>query len=537
MVAEAVQATRAAAAAAATATVAVAATSAVAAAVTGSAAGGAAGGGAVSGLMGAQRLNLYGDLAGGEDIEATAASPPSPPSIMMCQLGLFSRSVDSNSTLLGRRLGTSSPAVTSFLLTGLADTAVTLLIFLGAAVVINVLVFCLWRCCVNRQFYASREKDSASFVPLPSMFAFPNFVLLVGTALMTGLMKVTFLVYGTYLGAYEFDAPLWSVAIGVTAVLFIFFAFQICQLRQFKRVHVQAVWKPAATTVKADDPLLGLLAKLTCGVVKPGPRRRGAFSPPAAWKVEPARTEWLLTGFFCCARRKAPNAEFTAGEQNEQLAAWLGDGTGTLLYKIVTVLLQVAITFAIAIFVVLKKQYDGAKNAAFISVMTLQLTMAIWHIYGGPVDRLKAIVFCVVSLLEVVGTGLMFASSLLSDWGHSETAVELGLISPTVLLYAVFVPLLLEFYDLLFLPVRKQIKEGRAAGTSWQKILTALLCIPFIFLVKWFKIGGAKNTANIGKMSKVTNKVAKKSKIEKKEVSSPDVFRATAGQPVGFVQV
>ena len=185
-VAAAVTQVRATTAAAATVTASVAAASSMAGSLAGSAAGGA-GGGAVSGLMGAQRIDLYGDLAGGEGIESLAAKGTTS-SIMMCQFGI----VASLGSGEGRRLTQSSSSVSSFLLTSLADAAISLVLLLTTVTLVHIFILGFWRFCLNRRFYATSMPDDETedslgrFTPLPGLLAFPNLEIIVTLAFITG---------------------------------------------------------------------------------------------------------------------------------------------------------------------------------------------------------------------------------------------------------------------------------------------------------------------------------------------------------------
>ena len=266
-----------------------------------SAAIGASGGGAVSGLMGAQRLNMYGDLTASADIETVAAEAVQP-DLMMCRLGFFSTSSARRRLITapaasGRRLSAQDPQVNDFLLTMLGDSAFTLLLVVIALSFIHFFLLVYWRyrvrapthtpflSCflsssiprqVNAKFYAAarsggKKGEKTPFTPLPGVFAFPNLELTLFMALVTGLMKNIFTVYGTYAGEYTLDSTLWTVTAVLSFLLFVVFSYYSYQLVLLRREGVTRVWKTAKGT-ETNDPAMQVLVKLTCGLVKPGPR-------------------------------------------------------------------------------------------------------------------------------------------------------------------------------------------------------------------------------------------------------------------------
>ena len=83
-------------------------------------AGGGAGGGAVSGLMGAQRINMYGDLAGGGQTVEEVAAKGVQTNPMMASFGVFGGGASRR-----RRLATQNNQVNNHLLLVLGDAAVS----------------------------------------------------------------------------------------------------------------------------------------------------------------------------------------------------------------------------------------------------------------------------------------------------------------------------------------------------------------------------------------------------------------------------
>ena len=145
-------------------------------------------------------------------------------------------------------------------------------------------------------------------------------------------------------------------------------------------------------------------------------------------------------------------------------------------------------TACIGLTIVMKNTNKTTKNAAFGVVMALQLSMAGWAVSGAVNDRLKAIVTCLVSLLEFAATALVFTGGLLTANGMTETGKTVGKQAPQLMLAAVIVPLAVELYDAVAMPIYKQIKQGKANGQSMKTILITLLLTPILVAAKLAKI-------------------------------------------------
>jgi len=172
--------------------------------------------------------------------------------------------------------------------------------------------------------------------------------------------------------------------------------------------------------------------------------------------------------------------------------------------------------FVMSVFGVVKKTVPEARNTCFILVLILQFAMLVWHIFGQPVDRLKAMVHALGTLLEIIVISLTFASSLLNDYRHPEMAAAFGTAGPGIMLYVTMIPLVLEVYDSLFLPIRTIVKNGKADGQSMKTIGIALIFLPLTIVLKVFKIQGG---GNINKMATVAKKTAKKTKVATKDTT------------------
>jgi len=341
------------------------------------------------------------------------------------------------------------------------------------------------------------QEASLRFRPLPAALVFPNVQLTFGTALMTGVLNLIFVVFGTAAGNHRLDARVWVVA-SIAAILFtLFFTVEIRKLLEFRRMHVDKCWKPTEETGETDDPILCLLAKLR--LVRAGPRLRGEFEPPEGYSdAEPGRTERAISRILCWASPAehphdpdAPQvsaAVAQAGLRYEQVSVWLDGCTGSVTYMMLGVMQQMALSFVMGLTMDLKNRISTAKTVAYVLVMVFQLVMAVLHLTAHKDDRLDGIVSAVVALFEFFSTALVFAATQYTLAGYPEVGLRLGLNAAPLMMVPVLMPLGLEIYDGIVVKTIEMIQEGRRAGDGWKAILITVAFMPIGLLMQVFGI-------------------------------------------------
>ena len=452
-------------------------------------------------LMGLQRLHLYGELAGGAAVEAIAIESAGETNLLMCRIGMFS----------------TQGGLSASLTAATADALTTLTILLCAVIIINFLLFLFWSHRVNREYYASIKAggrpDATPFTPLPSALVAPNLELILVTILLTGLVKTIFLNFGFALGGYSLAGGVWAVSTAVLLLVLLFFAYEARALLAYRRRAASAHWTPAAKGGKPDDMLLALLS-----LGRAGPRRRGAFKAPAEHSSEPLRTERALSRLlFWTPAPPAPGPAERAVQTLDGRGSWICDGTGPARYKMVIIALQLMLATVIGLTVVVKEGRPAVRTASFALVMTLQLSISLWHWIGGDVDRLRGGVASVVSLMEFVATLLIYLSPLITQAGGDGLSV--GLAAPHILVAAAVLPLGLEFYDGLLLPVIEIVRSGRANGDGVKKILITLVLTPALLFNARLGVGGAV----WGAAGKATKTAAKKTRLQSTRTAPAEV--------------
>ena len=177
---------------------------------------------------------------------------------------------------------------------------------------------------------------------------------------------------------------------------------------------------------------------------------------------------------------------FEAAAQYEELSVWLEHGSGGsevgALWTIGQTGGQLILAFAISMYSVLGREYEWAKRTSLTIMCTVQLLMAAWGIGADAIDRLEAVVACMVSLLEACATGLLLASSFLQGMLSEDVLEAVGQTSTALLMASVFAPIVLSTYDNMILPaadaMSARMKSGQSCGRAACGLLIQMLLLP-----------------------------------------------------------
>ena len=413
----------------------------------------------------------------------------------------------------------------------LSDTVATLFVVMLSALAIHALALFAYATCRNRGYY--RALAQAKRIPtatalfqsheqlqkppgapryrgLPGTFVFPHLELLVLNVFVSGLIQASSTVYGTHAASYHLSRTLTLAAIVVFGAVLVFLAFQGRQILRFRRRFGSSMWAPAAAPASIsdmDDPLLRLFAR--CRLLKPCMRVKGEYAIPEEATAEPGRTERAIQRALPCRvlpwkpRRDEQKTDAEeAAAQVEGLNVWLCNGCGGSLrgtcFDLGVLTLQMLLSTSIALFSVLSEESPTASTVSLGCACALQLCMAVWNVWGDAVDRVDSLVACVVSLLELGGTSLLLAMSVLNtlETGSVEVAAALGGWSGRLLMASVFVPIVQTLYDGLLVPLGASISSRLATGQPCWKALLGVsvqaLLLPLIVVTSVFglSLGG-----------------------------------------------
>ena len=97
-------------------------------------------------------------------------------------------------------------------------------------------------------------------------------------------------------------------------------------------------------------------------------------------------------------------------------------------------------------------------KAALGTAIAIQLLMGIWSLCADPNDCMLTVVRGLTTLLECGGTALLLALTCLAESGDGaqfKINKSLGMVSNTLLMTSVCLPIGLTMYDTIFLPFYK----------------------------------------------------------------------------------
>ena len=161
-----------------------------------------------------------------------------------------------------------------------------------------------------------------------------------------------------------------------------------------------------------------------------------------------------------------------------------------------------------------------------------RMCMAPWNVWGDAVDRVDALVACVVSLLEFGGTVLLLAMSILNmlETGTVELASALGVWSTSLLLASVFVPIAQTIFYNLLLPLGSSVSARLASGQPcWKAVLGVCmqaLILPVIVVTSVFGVNLSSATDLF--LTVMDDEAAA---VRDSAVAEAEVAAATAQQP------
>ena len=140
------------------------------------------------------------------------------------------------------------------------------------------------------------------------------------------------------------------------------------------------------------------------------------------------------------------------------------------------------LALAISLYSVLGQEYDWAARASLAIMITVQVLMAVWSVFGDPIDRLEGLVSAFVSMLEASATSILLASNLLQDVADDTTLKLMGGISTALLIVSVFIPIVLSAYDSVLLPMydamKARMESGESCGKAACGIFVQLFLLP-----------------------------------------------------------
>ena len=139
------------------------------------------------------------------------------------------------------------------------------------------------------------------------------------------------------------------------------------------------------------------------------------------------------------------------------------------LFTLGQLILQVALTFCISMYVALRTEHEWAKRTSLIGMLTIQGAMAAWALIADPADRLEGVITCLVSLIEASATSILLAAACLRDTALSQqtsTLKTMGSVSAGLLIGAVFAPIGLSVYDNVLLPTANAYQMRKECGQS-----------------------------------------------------------------------
>jgi len=379
---------------------------------------------------------------------------------------------------------------------------------------------------------------------LPQGLLWPNPEVSVLVVFATGLVESSTAILGALAVGYDIEALYSTLAVGVLLLVALLLVQQIQKLRFFYKKECSDCWVPSprpSSRDEVDDPLLGLLCKMHLS--RPRCREQGEFVLPDDQATEPSRTENALAEAFHCGlgtcfkrvarwltcRRSSYSyhkREHTVSSL-EKLQGWVGDGSASKAGATFTVaIILVSLALAVSTGFLLLHPKASTPNWQIVR-NSLQAVVQIFVglFLAGPAanDVWNGVSVAMVFLLEglaslcLVGSAAVMLDLPSADTNASlanasianasantsfadlvdssavaadaaklqrvDVALRWAELSATLLFTALFVPLLLMFYDGVLVPVIVHVRSTEASSTRETvcAVLVAMVVLPLQF--------------------------------------------------------
>jgi len=261
--------------------------------------------------------------------------------------------------------------------------------------------------------------------------------------------------------------------LGLLAVILHFYAY-----------HRRKLWQPYSpeTTTEVEDPILrnffrfeydylprGLPRVSACcrAVTRMVSRMRGSFEMLDEETKEPARTERLLAHPFALTHSVASDGFSSISQM--VLGRSSGGGIIGVTYDWIALVIQLALAVLLGLGSVL----EWGSSAAFqqiVIVIVLQFGLALFLFLCAPgIDRFECFVTAAQFFVEGLGTALFLAAT-----------EEAAMLAFTLALASIFIPVVLNLYDSLIVPVIMRMRSHESVScTTWLcTLFTVLFSVP-----------------------------------------------------------
>jgi hypothetical protein len=227
-------------------------------------------------------------------------------------------------------------------------------------------------------------------------------------------------------------------------------------------------------TAEVEDPIMRLFSKTRriCGSAALD-RSHGEFTKSEKDAAEPERTERLLAAPFTLFHTRA-------GDAHDAISLfWLARSTGNGLpgsfYDFVCYMVMLALAVVYGLENVVAERGEGAQRAQAISVLSLQMGLALYVFVLRPsVDRLENVQNWLQMGFEGAATFLLLLPLFVPDVPVSTSSVAAFFGT----LIAVFIPILTKLYDVLIVPLVAWRADGGTLASLGPLLVATIIAIP-----------------------------------------------------------
>ena len=263
-------------------------------------------------------------------------------------------------------------------------------------------------------------------------------------------------------------------------LIFMYLCTVFAMLWHFNRTHRADSWEPLEPPEDAsdvEDPLYRLVSKIRVRICRAGrshiimDRPTGEFTRNADNLKEPQRTERLLARPFILFRNTPTDA------LDAIKLTWLNNGSGFSWRGVFYIYMTVCTQMVLAILLGIGTAIPAGTTAADVQlglVMGVQYGYAFWvHIVKPSADRIDNLEIGTQFTIEGSQTLVLFLQRLFpNDPGFRATLQSFGFF---LALAALFLPVIVAFYDAFIVQISLVCRKSRGEEFSWKSACFALL--------------------------------------------------------------
>ena len=400
----------------------------------------------------------------------------------------------------GRRLQSRRGQPVSPAAGALMNSLLSMLVVSGTVLALTIAILLYWKKFANRRYYRQarmttdsqklgkafasngmKDKKLARFRGLPGTFVFPNAFMVSVNFFATGIVNNAVTVLAGPRDDCSDVLCVWPVYLSL-ALIATYLGVVFAVLWHFNKSHRADSWvplEPPEDASSVEDPLYRLVSKIRVRACRVGRSRNimdrptGEFTRCQDNLKEPERTERLLAHPFALFHRTPTDA------LDAIKLTWLNNGSGFSWRGVFYIYMTVCTQMLLAILLGIGTAIPAGTSAANVQlglVMGVQYGYACWvHIVKPSSDRIDSLEIGTQFTIEGTQTLALYLQRFFTD--DPSVTAALRQFAFFSALAALFLPVVVAFYDAVVVQISLLCRKSRGEEFSWKSACFALIAL------------------------------------------------------------